>query len=127
MSRVILDASAVLAFVNDEPGGDAVPVTTGDACISAVNYAEVISVMTARGMDETSVRKQLEQIVLDVLDFERHSAEDAGFLIGQTAHLGLSFGDRACLATARRENIPALTSDRSWAGVNVGVKVQLIR
>jgi PIN domain nuclease of toxin-antitoxin system len=127
MSRVVLDASALLAFINGEPGGEIVPVTTGDALISAVNFAEVISVMTTQGMDETAVRKQLAQVVLEVLEFERGSAEEAGFMISKTKGQGLSLGDRACLSAARRESIPAMTSDRSWANVHVGVEVKLIR
>jgi PIN domain nuclease of toxin-antitoxin system len=123
----MLDASAVLAFVNGEPGGDLVPVTTGEAAISAVNYAEVVSVMTSQGVNESSVRRQLAQIVLEVIDFDRGLAEEAGLMIAKTKDGGLSLGDRACLAAAKREQIPALTSDRSWSRVNVGVKVQLIR
>jgi PIN domain nuclease of toxin-antitoxin system len=123
----MLDASALLAFINGEPGGEIVPVTTGDASMSAVNFAEVISVMTTQGMDETAVRKQLAQVVLEVVEFERASAEETGFMISRTKGKGLSLGDRACLAAARRENIPAMTGDRSWAGVHVGVEVKLIR
>ena len=127
MNRVMLDASAVLAFVIGEPGSDRVPVMTGEAAISSVNYAEVVSIMIAQGMGETSVRQQLAQIVLDVIDFDRNLAEEAGFMIAKTKACGLSLGDRACLATAKREQIPALTSDRSWSKVDVGVQVQLIR
>jgi PIN domain nuclease of toxin-antitoxin system len=123
----MLDASALLAFLNGETGGERVPVTTGEAAISAVNFAEVVSVMTAQGMNEALVRKQLAQVVLDVVDFDRMSAEDAGFMIARTKDLGLSLGDRACLAAARREQVPAMTGDRSWSKADVGVNVQLIR
>ena len=127
MSRVILDASALLAFMNGEPGGDAVPAATGEAAISAVNLAEVVSVLTAQGMSEELVREQLDQLVLDVRDFGRPAAFETGLMVAKTRSLGLSLGDRACLASARQEGIPALTSDRSWANVDVGVTVQLIR
>lgn len=127
MNRVMLDASAVLAFVNGETGSDRVPVMTGEAAISAVNYAEVVSIMIAQGMGEVPVREQLARIVLDVVDFDRGLAEEVGLMIAKTKALGLSLGDRACLAAARREQIPALTSDRSWSKVDIGVEVQLIR
>ncbi len=127
MSRVVLDASALLAYFNGEPGAASVPVTTGEAAISSVNYAETIAVMTARGMSESFVRRQLSSIVLDIVDFDRACAERAGFMIGATKGAGLSLGDRACLATAAQANVPALTTDRSWNKVAVGVTVQLIR
>lgn len=127
MSRVMLDASALLAFLNGEPGGDTVPAMTGDAVISSVNFAEIVSVLTAQGMDEALVRKQLGLLVLDVRDFGRQAAEEAGFMIAQTRSSGLSLGDRACLAAARHERIPALTADRSWSKIDVGVEIQFIR
>ena len=123
----MLDASALLAFVNGEPGGDLVPLTTGEAMMSAVNLSESISVMITQGMSEASVRKQLASILLEVLDFDRSCAENAGFMIQKTKPFGLSLGDRACLATALDRHIPALTGDHSWSKTDVGVAVKFIR
>jgi PIN domain nuclease of toxin-antitoxin system len=127
VNKVMLDASALLAFVNGEPGGDAVPVATGEAMMSAVNFAESISVMISQGMTESTVREQLASLALEVVDFDRSCAEATGFMIQKTRPLGLSLGDRACLAVARDKQIPALTGDRSWSRVDLGVKVNFIR
>ncbi|HEX4160234.1 MAG TPA: type II toxin-antitoxin system VapC family toxin [Rhizomicrobium sp.] len=123
----MLDASALLAWLNGEPGGDKVPVNTGDARISAVNYSEVAAVMTRRGASAADIRATLSSILLDIAPFDTEAAEAAGFMIASTKSSGLSFGDRACLATALKQGIPAMTADRSWSGLKVAVRVQLIR
>lgn len=127
MSKVVLDASALLAFLNGETGGDLVPADTGDAVISTVNLAEVISVLTKHGVSEGEVQRRIRQVVLEVLDFDRPVAERTGLMIALTRSHGLSLGDRACLATALAQQLPVLTCDRSWSNVPVGASVQLLR
>lgn len=127
MSRVMLDASALLAYLLREPGGEAVPAASGDAAISAVSYSEVIAALSMRGVPASVIRKQLSRIALDVVDFGQESAEAAGQLIEKTRRFGLSLGDRACLAEASRLRIPALTADPAWKGVDVGVPIEFIR
>jgi PIN domain nuclease of toxin-antitoxin system len=127
MERVLLDASALIAYLDGEPGSENVPATTGEAVISAVNYAETVSILTTRGIDATTIRLQLSLIVIDVLDFDPETAETTGLMIAATKSMGLSLGDRACLATARHTGLPAMTADRSWSNVDVGVEVRLIR
>lgn len=123
----MLDTSALLAYVHGEPGGEKVPTTTGEAVISTVNYAETVAVMRRNGMDAASIRSQLSAIILDIVDFDYETAELTGLLIAQTKPFGLSLGDRACLASAAREGIPAMTAERTWTKLNLGVDVQLIR
>jgi PIN domain nuclease of toxin-antitoxin system len=127
VSKVVLDASALLAFLNGETGGDLVPADTGDAVISTVNLAEVISVLTKRGVAEVEIRRRLRQIVVDVVDFDRPSAERTGLMIVSTQPYGLSLGDRACLATSLARQLPVMTCDRSWSNVTVGVSMQFLR
>jgi PIN domain nuclease of toxin-antitoxin system len=127
MSKVVLDASALLAFLNGEPGGDLVPADTGEAVISTVNLAEVISVLTKRGVAESEIRRRLRQLALDVLDFDRSIAERTGLMIASTQTHGLSLGDRACLATSLSQRLPVMTCDRSWSNVAVGASVQVLR
>ena len=123
----MIDTSALIAYVNHEPGGERVPVMSGDAVISTVNYAETVSVMTTRGLSRDEVREQLSAIVLEVVDFDEETAEAAGLLIKKTKRFGLSLGDRACLAAAQRERIPVMTADRSWGGLGLELDIQFIR
>ncbi|HEY6578502.1 MAG TPA: type II toxin-antitoxin system VapC family toxin [Rhizomicrobium sp.] len=123
----MLDASALLAHLQGEPGGDKVPLTVGDAAMSAVNYAETVSVLTRKGADAASVRAKLSTVLLDIVDFDYETAEAAGLMVAMTRPFGLSLGDRACIAAAAREGVPVLTAERSWSNLNPGVPIQLIR
>jgi len=127
VSAVMLDTSALLAYLNGEAGADKVSVNSGNARISTVNYSETVAVLTRRGMSAAEVRTILSSLLLEVVGFDRDLAEAAGFMITTTKPFGLSLGDRACLATALREGIPAMTADRAWSGLGIGVPIQLIR
>jgi len=123
----MLDTSALLAYLQGENGGDKVPVNSGDARISAVNYSETVAVLTRRGASAADVRAMLSSLLLDVVSFDGDAAEAAGCMITTTNPYGLSLGDRACLAAAQKEGIPAMTADRAWDNLNIGVPIQLIR
>jgi ribonuclease VapC len=123
----MLDTSALLAYLQGENGGDKVPVNSGDARISAVNYSETVAVLTRHGANPANVRAMLSSLLLDVVSFEADVAEAAGFMITTTNPFGLSLGDRACLAAAQKEGIPAMTADGAWSNLNIGIAIQLIR
>ena len=127
MAESVLDTSALLAFVGAEPGGDVVAQFIGEACISAANWAEAVSKLVDRGGSLESVRAALRVAPLDVIDFDQTLAETAGAMITRTRARGLSLGDRACLALAARENLPAITADRAWADLDLGIDIRLIR
>jgi len=127
MSSVVLDSSALLAFIQGEPGGEVVAAVVGDARMSSVNHAEVVSKLVERTGSLDLARAALGIANVDVVDFDRSQAEQAGLLVRHTRSHGLSLGDRACLALAMREAAPALTADRIWAKVKLDVEVRLIR
>jgi ribonuclease VapC len=127
MSRVVLDSSALLAYMQNEPGGDQVAKVIPSAVISSVNVAEVVTKMVAGGGDPDSVVRLFREIDLEIADFTTDLAFNAGALAAHTRQCGLSLGDRACLALARREGAPVLTTDRIWSKLNVGVTIELIR
>lgn len=127
MAKIVLDSSALLAVVNDEPGCEIVAEKIGEAIMSAVNHAEVVSKLVGRLGSVETARKALGFADVEVIDFDRMLAEEAGALILQTRALGLSVGDRSCLALAAREGAPVLTADRAWSGLNIGVEIRLIR
>jgi len=123
----VLDASAVLALLAGEPGAQTVSSYIPDAAISTVNVAEVGAKLADRGMREQDVRGAIGVLGLDVATFDEESAYQAAMLRDRTRRLGLSLGDRACLALGAARGLPVLTADRSWAGLNIGIEVRLIR
>jgi len=127
VSKVVLDASALLAYLNDEPGGDDVPLTGGEAVISSVNLAEAISVLTSRGGGAELIRAHLSALSMEVVPLDRASAERAGFLIAKTKRRGLSLGDRCCLALAGERGLPVMTTDRVWSELDLGLTIHLLR
>jgi PIN domain nuclease of toxin-antitoxin system len=127
MSSCVLDASALLALINGEKGSEIVMSHLPDAVISSVNFGEVVAKLIEIGWTEVEVRQGLEALALDVIGFDRDLAYRSGLLREQTKSLGLSFGDRACLALAERLGISVLTSDRVWGRLALGVTVTVIR
>lgn len=128
MTSVVLDASAVLALVRDEPGGDKVGSHVGRAAISAVNLQEVIKELLLSGLDATTVRELLDELRLDVRAHDVDAAYAAAGLHSQTREYGRGLGDRSCLALAMQLGVPALTADREWKKVKVkGLQVEHIR
>jgi ribonuclease VapC len=127
MSDYVLDASAILALLNAEKGADLVQDMLPRTILSAVNLAEVVTRLVAVGMPETEIQEALTLLGLKIIPFEEEGAFQSGFLYPETQHLGLSLGDRACLGLAKISGATALTADRTWQELNIGVKVKLIR
>lgn len=127
MASVVLDSSAILAVLNDEPGADVVESMMDDALVSTVNYAEVVAKLVERGSTTAAAQAALLSVALTTVDFDIALALRTGGLRAETLRRGLSLGDRACLALAEREGVPALTGDRSWVGSVSSVDIRLIR
>ncbi|MEY2336055.1 type II toxin-antitoxin system VapC family toxin [Acidithiobacillus ferrianus] len=125
--QYVLDASALLALLHDEPGGESVRPHLPAAVISSVNWAEVVQKCVARGVDVNGLRSDLESLGLRVWPFNADDAEVSGRLWSATNALGLSLGDRACLALGQRLSLPVLTADRAWGSLKVDFPVQIIR
>jgi PIN domain nuclease of toxin-antitoxin system len=129
----VLDASALLAHLRDEPGADVVAeAIASGAVISTVNLAEVFSRVADRGGDPAKLAAELTQSglldgAITVEPFTAADAIETGRLRPLTRDAGLSLGDRACLALARRLDAPALTADTDWQGVAHGVELRPIR
>jgi PIN domain nuclease of toxin-antitoxin system len=127
MASAVLDSSAVLAVLNDEPGADAVVAILDDALVSTVNYAEVVGKLVERGSSYGQAQAALRAIALTTVDFDIALARRTGALRTETIRRGLSLGDRACLSLAEREGVPAVTGDRAWVGAVSSVEVRLFR
>jgi PIN domain nuclease of toxin-antitoxin system len=126
VTEAVLDASALLALLNEETGSETVAAVVSKAVISSVNLSEVVAKLADHGMDEKDVRGLIDGLGLTVVPFDEEQACAAGLMRPATRRAGLSLGDRACLALARLRRAPAYTTDRSWKAT-VGVKVHPIR
>ena len=125
----VLDASALLALIFREPGADAVRAALkAGAQMSAVNVAEVASRLHREGWTAFDVNALFQGLPILILQFDLNTALLCGHYRPLTAHLGLSLGDRACLATAYLQAGTALTADRAWTQLDLeGVDVSCIR
>ncbi|GAX46347.1 hypothetical protein NIES4075_73680 [Tolypothrix sp. NIES-4075] len=124
---IVLDASALLAYLKDEPGADVVEAVLAESVISSVNWAEVIQKSIAAGVVVEGMLDDLQALGLVVEPFTPEDGEVAGRLWEQTRSFGLSLGDRACLSLGLRLGVPVLTSDRAWATLTLALDVQMIR
>lgn len=126
---VVYDASALLALVLAEPGAERATQSLADGVISSVNLSEVIATLVARGATSSDVSALIMDLPLGVETFTSEDAENAGLLRGPTEALGLSLGDRACIALGRRLDAHILTADRAWEKLSdvMNDSIELIR
>ena len=124
---VVLDASALLAYLQQESGGSAVRAVLHEAVMSTVNWSEVIGRAHVAGVDTTGLREDLQSLGLALRPFSASQAERAGRLVEKTRPFGLSLGDRACIALAidRRESV--YTADRVWTELDLDVAIKAVR
>jgi ribonuclease VapC len=124
----VLDASALLALLQGEPGADVVAALLPESFMSAVNLSEVVAKLVDHGMPAYVVHEALDELSIDVHPFDRDAAYAAGELRRVTGRAGLSLGDRACLALAIDLDAAAVTADRAWASIDeVTAPIMVIR
>jgi PIN domain nuclease of toxin-antitoxin system len=116
-----------LALIHGERGADIVAESLQDAAISAVNVTEIVAQLSEQSLSAEDIHDVIEEFGLEIVAFDEESAFEAGLLRRPTRRFGLSFGDRACLALASSLGVPALTADRIWEKLDIGVEVRLIR
>jgi len=123
--KVVLDASAVLAYLQDESGSEKVDVvlSEGRAIMSAVNYAEVVGKLLEAGLPESSVKVVMENLELQIEPLDDKQAWKIGMLRMSTKEFGLSLGDRACFALADIKKLPVVTADKQWDKLKTDIKI----
>jgi len=122
----VLDSSAILAVVNLEKGAEKVEPLLSDAIVSSVNAAEVLTKLVEKGISLEDALEDFLKLGLEVIKFDVKQAAKVAELRPLTKHLGLSLGDRCCVALAIQEDLPAVTTDKNWASLTL-CKVEVIR
>ena len=123
----VLDASALLAFLEGEPGADVVQLVLDRSALSTANWSEVCQRAIARHLDVADLRDDVLGLGLELSPMTALDAENAAVLWPAKRPAGLSLGDRACLALTERLGAPALTADRAWLDLSLGIPVRAIR
>jgi ribonuclease VapC len=124
---IVLDSSALLALLFFEPGCERVAEVVPRSCMSTVNLAEVLGRLARDGRALDEALDQIEQMGIVWIDFDRELAIAVAALLLPTMPSGLSLGDRACLALARLRDLPAVTADRAWAKLDLGIPIEVVR
>ena len=126
MSKRVLDSSAILAAMLGEPGGDLAGSMLASGIVSTANVAEVFSKLSEKGMLDEETVFDFRQLGLEIVDHDLEQAIKVAELRPLSKHLGLSLGDRSCLALAILRNATAITADRSWTTLTL-CRVESIR
>ena len=127
MSDYVIDASAMLALIKNEPGAECVRTRIERSLASTVNLAEVGAVLSDWGLSNDEIRAVSVKLGVDTAPFDLQQAQLSADLRRATRSRGLSLGDRACLALATSTGLPALTADKTWLKVGIDVEIDLIR
>lgn len=125
--EVVLDTSVVLAVLKKEEASEVARSRLSNAAISVVNLAEVATKLTEWNVPPSRISDALVELDLAMLPFDEQLAVETGLLHQITRGRNISLGDRACLVTARRLGVPAVTADRAWADLDLGIVIELIR
>jgi ribonuclease VapC len=128
MNKIILDASAILAVIHQEPGHEKLtPALLGRAVASSVNLAEVQGKLVSRGWKSDEAWEDATSPIQEVMPFNQDQARITGDLIAQTRQVGLSLGDRACLALGIALQGPVYTCEKAWKSLRLGIPIHVIR
>ena len=127
MTRRVVDTSVILAHLHGEPGSDEALHAMRDGLVSVVNLAEVFTKQFDKGYTDDQTKFSVNSLNLMIAGFTEEDAFQTGALRPLTRRLGLSLGDRACLALGLRSKLPVYTADRCWARLDVGVEIRFIR
>lgn len=127
MPDYVIDASAMLALIRNEPGAAYVRERIGRCLASTVNLAEVGAVLSDWGLSDDEIQAVTIKLGVESAPFDLHQAQISAELCRVTRSRGLSLGDRACLALAKSTALPALTADKIWHEAGTGVEIDMVR
>lgn len=122
----VLDSSAILAVLNSENGAETVAPLLPDSIVGSINVAEVLTKLVERNISPEEALEDFLKLGVEIMEFDVEQAAKVAELRPLTRHLGLSLGDRSCLALAILKNAAVVTADKNWANLNF-CKIELIR
>ncbi len=128
--EIVIDASAIIALLEQEKGAEIVEKKLNGAIVSSVNFSEIVAVINRKVTDKKTQEEAIRLFTSTfqhVIDFDKEQAMIVGKLDQFTKQYGLSLGDRACLALAQFRNLPVLTAEKNWQKLKIDVDIQLIR
>jgi len=128
MSKVVLDASALLALIKNEQGAEIVEELLGNIVMSSVNVSEVASILLDSKMSVTEAREAIEPFIDSIVPFDLEQSINCASLGKISKHLGLSLGDKACITLGIKLGVPIYTADKIWQEFkSKEVNIKLIR
>lgn len=125
--RRVLDASALLCILFREPGAEQAEARLSKALVSAANLHEVLSKLVDRGVSIEEARAMLDDLDIEIVPVDAEQAALGGALRAATRPFGLSLGDRTCLALAQAMQATAVSTDRAWSRLEIGVPIEVVR
>ncbi len=126
-NSVVLDASALLALLNEEEGSEIVERVLPNAVMSTVNLSETIAVLAGIGIDAADAKQLTFSLIREYIPFNQEQAYCAATLRSLTKKYGLSIGDRACLALAKLQKLKVFSADKVWSKLDLGIDITIIR
>ena len=126
MNKKVLDSSAILAVIFQEKGAEIVEPLLEKSLVSSINVAEVFTKLSEKSILNQQMIDDFQQLGIEIIDFDFEQAVKIAELRPLTKHLGLSLGDRSCLALAILHNTTAVTADKEWQKLTF-CQVELIR
>ena len=127
MNKAVLDSSALLAFINQEKGYEIVEKYLPNAIMSSVNISEVVAVLSLIDIPQNIIIDIINDLNIEIINFDQEQAIQTGFLRQTTKTLGLSLGDRACINLASNQNLTIVTADKIWKTLDLASDLVLIR
>lgn len=127
MNKAVLDSSALLAFINQENGSEEVEKYLPNAIMSSVNIAEVAAILSLIDIPEDIIIGIINDLNIEIINFDENQALQSGFLRKQTKSAGLSLGDRACIGLSTIKKLTVVTADKVWAELGLPNDIVLIR
>ena len=125
-NKVLLDTSAIIALLKQEPGHEMVSEIIANSAISAVNFSEFIAILTRASISEKDIDEIIKDLIPEIIPFCENISKKAGKLSKLTQSYGLSFGDRACLATGDHYHMEIYTADKVWVELKHKISSNII-